>query len=76
MDEITFGDILLHYTQKLKEVFEDVEDIRRHLAISIDTVESSWKGNAGDTCRIKLEELNSNYSKVVSELSDSITKLS
>jgi uncharacterized protein YukE len=75
MDTITYGDILLHYSQKLKEVFEDVEEIRGLLNDSIGIVETSWKGRAATTCTNKLEDLNTDFLKVTNELSDSITKL-
>jgi hypothetical protein len=75
MEEITFGDILLHYSQKLKEVFEDVEEIQKLLTNSRGIVEGSWKGNAANACTTKLEDLTVAYTKVNSELSDSITKL-
>ena len=76
MEEITFGDVLLHYSQKLKEVYEDVEDTRKMLTDSKAIVEAGWKGQAADNCTIKLEEISLDYSKVSQELSDIITKLS
>lgn len=75
MEEITFGDILLHYSQKLKEVFEDIEDIKKQLVISRAIVEGGWKGQAANACTTKLEDLTVSYTKINSELSDSITKL-
>lgn len=76
MDEITFEDILNHYEVKLRESSEEIQNIKNTLKRCISLSESSWKGLAADSFRLKLENINSELNKSYGELSLALTKLS
>ncbi len=76
MEEITFTDILTHYELKLQETSEGLQDVKNTIKKALAIIESGWKGQAADACRIKLEEINSEINKSASELSEAMAKLS
>lgn len=70
MDEITFGDVLTHYKNKIQEYTEQITDIRLKLK-KIDAIaEGSWNGNAAVAFKNKLNEQIAEINKILTDFSD------
>jgi len=76
MDEITFVDVLTHYQMKLKEASDEVETIKNQVKKAEGTIDSGWTGAAADACRLKLESVNGELAKTLTEISEALIKLS
>ena len=75
MDEITFGDVLIHYQHKLEETADQLTDLRSQLKAAQMTAEDCWEGQAGNACRDKLNELSMRLNRCESSISDSLVQL-
>ncbi len=76
MEEITFEDILTHYSLKLKETSDEVETIKNLLKKAEGSIDSGWTGSAADACGLKLESVNGDLAKTLTEISEALIKLS
>ena len=76
MEEITFEDILTHYQLKLRETSDEVETIRNLIKKAEATIETGWSGTAADACKLKLETVNGDLAKTLTEISEALIKLS
>lgn len=76
MEEITFEDILIHYSLKLKETSDEVEAIKNLLKKAEGSIDAGWTGSAADACRLKLESVNGDLAKTLTEISEALIKLS
>ena len=76
MEEITFFDVLTHYQIKLKEVTDEVEAIKNQIKKAEAHIDAGWSGPAADACRLKLESVNNELGKTLTEMSDALIKLS
>ncbi len=76
MEEITFEDILTHYSLKLKETSDEVETIKNLLKKAEGSIDSGWTGSAADACRLKLESVNGDLAKTLTEISEALIKIS
>ena len=76
MEEITFEDILTHYSLKLKETCDEVESIKNLLKKAESTIDTGWSGSAADACRLKLESVNDELAKTLTRISEALIKLS
>lgn len=76
MDEITFTDVLTHYQMKLKEVSDEVEMLKNHIKKAESHIDAGWTGIAADACRLKLESVNGEFAKTLTEISEALIKLS
>ena len=76
MDEITFVDVLTHYQMKLKEVSDAVETIKNQVKKAECHIDTGWTGAAADACRLKLESVNCELAKTLTEISEVLIKLS
>ena len=76
MEEITFVDVLTHYQMKLKEASDEVETIKNQVKKAESHIDSGWTGAAADACRLKLESVNGELAKTLTEISEALIKLS
>ena len=76
MEEITFVDILTHYEIKLKEISDEIETIKNQIRKTEGTIEASWRGMAAEACQLKLQTINKEISKSLSEISEALVNLS
>ena len=76
MEEITFVDVLTHYQMKLKEASDEVETIKNQVKKAESHIDSGWIGAAADACRLKLESVNGELTKTLTEISEALIKLS
>lgn len=76
MDEITFVDVLTHYQIKLKEVSDEIETIKNQVKKAESYIDTGWTGAAADACRLKLESVNGELAKTLTEISEALIKLS
>lgn len=76
MDEITFVDVLTHYQMKLKEASDEVETIKNQVKKAESHIDTGWVGSAADACRLKLESVNGELTKTLTEISEALIKLS
>ena len=76
MDEITFVDVLTHYQIKLKEASDEVETLKTHIKKAESHIDTGWSGAAADACRLKLESVNGELAKTLTEISETLIKLS
>lgn len=76
MDEITFEDMLFHYEGKLREAAEEIQNLRNQLKRITAEFDGVWKGQAAETCRVKLETIDNELNKSNNELSEALIKLS
>lgn len=76
MDEITFVDVLTHYQMKLKEASDEVETIKNQIKKAESHIDFGWTGAAADACRLKLESVNGELAKTLTEISEALIKLS
>lgn len=76
MDEITFADVLAHYNLKLKEVSDEVEALKNQLKKAKNHIDAGWSSPAADACRLKLEFIESEFTKTLTEISEAHIKLS
>ena len=76
MDEITFVDVLTHYQIKLKEASEEVETIKNQVKKAESHIDDGWIGTAAEACRLKLESVNGELAKTLTEISEVLVKLS
>ncbi len=75
MEEITFEDVLTHYSLKLKEVSDEVETMKNLLKKAESSIDTGWTGSAADACRLKIESVNGDLAKTLAEISEALTKL-
>ena len=75
MEEITFEDTLTHYSLKLKETSDEVETIKNLLKKAEGYIDTGWTGLAADACRLKLESVNDELAKTLTEISEALIKL-
>lgn len=76
MEEITFVDVITHYRMKLKEVSDEVEIIKNQVKKAESYIDFGWTGSAADACRLKLESVNGELAKTLTEISEVLIKLS
>lgn len=76
MDEITFVDVLTHYQMKLKEASDEVETLKNYIKKAEIHIDTGWYGTAADACRLKLESVNGELAKTLTEISEALIKLS
>ncbi len=75
MQEITFEDVLTHYQLKLKELSDEIAELENEIKKSYICIENGWKSDAGESCTLKLQTVETELSKVKSEISESQIKL-
>ena len=76
MESITFEDVLIHYQTRLKETSDEIETIKSEIKKAESYIDSGWQGDASDVCRLKLETVNGELSKALSDISEALVKLS
>lgn len=76
MDEVTFEDVLTHYHMKLKEACDGVESMKYRLRQAQGALETGWSGAAADACRLKLENVDGELTRALSQLSEAMVGLS
>ena len=76
MESITFEDVLIHYQTRLKETSDEIETIKSEIKKAESYIDSGWQGDAADVCRLKLETVNGELSKALSDISEALVKLS
>lgn len=75
MEEITFLDALSHYETKLDALSQELERIKYQLNLSRQVLDETWKGPASEACKAKLDTLQPELNRVLSELSDARIRL-
>lgn len=75
MEQITFMDVLTHYQMKLKEVQDELERIRHQLKRAEQEADAAWEGPAAETCLLKLATLHEDLGKALSEISETMVRL-
>lgn len=75
MDEITFVDVLTHYQMKLQEVSDAVNDLKSRLRKVAAESEAAWRSPAADTFLLKLNAVDAELAKTLSEISEAFVKL-
>lgn len=75
MDELIFGDVLLHYQKKLQEASDQIDHIRRQLTQELTLVDTNWKGMAANSCRDKISLFNQELSKAGGEIAETMALL-
>ncbi len=76
MEEITFVDTLTHYQLKLKEASDEVEAMKNLVKKAESHIDSGWVGTAADTCRLKLDTVQNELTRTLTEISEALIKLS
>lgn len=69
MEEINFGDALVHYNNKLQEIADRVEELTAKVKITQE-IAVNWKGMASEAFQDKLLLLNRNLSTCAGNISD------
>ncbi len=75
MEEITFGDVLTHYKNKIQEYTEQITDIRLELKKADAIADGSWNGNAAAAFKNKLNEQIAEINKAMADFSEATAKL-
>lgn len=75
MDEITFVDVLTHYKMKLQETSDTVNGIKDRLRKIGAETDAAWHSPAADAFLQKLEAVDGELAKTLSEISEAFVKL-
>lgn len=76
MEPITFIDTLVHYRLKLAESLGYLRETASGIDSALDCAASSWKGQASDAFRIKLEDLKIEIDKAETALENADAMIS
>ena len=71
MDELTFGEILIHYQLRLKEYIEDMGELQKLLVVS-EKARSAWIGRTSDKVGDKIEQVTKETNILINELQDAV----
>ena len=76
MEPITFEDTLVHYSKKIAEALDYLNELSSQLNQEIDCVNTSWKGHSATACRVKLEDMKIDLEKAKLSLEHADTVVS
>lgn len=57
MEEITYNDVLLHYERMMTDITDELQQLKDRLEKISVYSQQVWKGEAGDACFEKTQEL-------------------
>ncbi len=70
MEEINFGDALVHYNNKIQEISDRVDELRTKVRTVQEIAAAGWKGRASEAFQDKMTLLTRNLTSCAVNISD------